>query len=105
MTYQIRKKCRHVHDALSGRLGVTEYVRVTGKWRYIDIINVTGRNSSERKLRELIEECPGLVSQKVVKGKDGQFKVFWLTPSADKMQVTPGTDGKLFDMPSRGRPE
>lgn len=111
MSAAIPRRCDLVYRALSGLCGGTEYTAQTGWWRYIDIIRVTGRNSSERKLRELIEACPGLVQDRVESADGNQFKVFRLAPKAEadeglEFQVKiPKTPGQLFDLPPLGRPE
>ena len=109
---KIPARCRLVYQALQGVLGHTDFTRRTGRWRYIDLIQITGRNSSDRKLRQLIEICPGLVSSEERLSETGtRYKVFWLTSRGSvsnglrREKVTPGSDGVLFHMPPHGRPE
>jgi len=106
---QIPGKCRQVYEVLQGRHGTTPFVQSTGKWRYIDIIHVAGRNSAERKLRELRVwagiQGINLILADNYKGKDGTiYKVFWVNPSA--IATAPKAhSGELFPRPMRGRPE
>lgn len=101
--HTIPHRCRHVYYALSGIIGHTEYTRVHGKWRYIDLINITGRNSSDRKLRELREECRGLICEETVNGDSGPYSRFWLSTASplrrvELQPVTTSQDGLLFDL-------
>lgn len=109
--HTIPKRCQLVYDALAGRLGQTSYTRQTGRWRYIDLIQVTGRNSSDKKLRELRDACPGLVAEEPIPGSEARGgdrpKQFWLASSSKSTTaapIRPGTDGRLFDMEPLGRP-
>lgn len=108
----IPRRCELVYQALQGLLGQTDFSARTGCWRYIDLIKITGRNSTERKLRELIEAEPGLVRCQVLTGEDGtRFKVFDLAPQTkiqgglEIQSVTRINPTTLFDLQSLGRPE
>jgi len=76
---QFPRRCRFVYAALCGQLGSTPFTITHGAWRNVDIVVITGRSSSDRKLRELINAVPGLVDFRWIKGDDGtRFKVFWI---------------------------
>lgn len=106
--YTIPHSCRFAYRLLTGGYGHTSESRRTGKYRNVDAVTLSGKSSTERKIRLLIENCPGLVHSETVAGKN--YKVFWI-PLGESVRngmnharVTTGSDGVLFEMPSRGRP-
>ena len=114
--WTIPKRCLGVYAALCGRMGHTSYTRSTGTWRYKDFNDVTGRNSAERKLRELYEKNPLRIVKTSVRGKDSTFSAFRLAtpeelaaiilkqpePETNPVQM-PDQTGQLFPLPMIGR--
>lgn len=74
------KASARAFNALRGRFGDTQFSRVWGCWRYIDIIIQTGHQCDNRKLRELVEFDRHLVCREdwIIDGR--KFRVFWLNP-------------------------
>ena len=90
----IPARCNRAFYCLLGRTSATPFVRRTGWWRYLDLIEATGRSSTERKMRELVkatcatplvarenDAARDLVHWVTRKGEDGtRYKVFKLNP-------------------------
>lgn len=74
------KASQRALNVLRGRYGTTTFPNTWGCWRYIDIINKTGHNCDDKKLRELVMHDRHLVCREdwIVDGR--KFRVFWLNP-------------------------
>jgi len=71
-------RCRQVFACLAGHVERPRYVRMTGKWRNIDLIQVTGRNSADVRLRELVRLNPGVINSEVIPGSKCGAMRFWI---------------------------
>jgi len=74
----VPKRCRRAWDCLRGRWNgeLPMAPRTTGWWSYRDLVETTGHQCDERKLRELAERNPGLIRSRRREGATcSEFKV------------------------------
>lgn len=95
-TNDIPARCRFVWTCLMGMETAPRYVRQTGKWRNVDLIMATGRNSSDVRLRELMRLLPGQIKSETIPGSKCGAKRFWVErPHPVRTAAT--TTPMLFD--------